>query len=96
MTVERAMTDNRAGLGSGRGTRHLRTRPYRAQSNGKVERLNHTINLEWAFASLYTGNQARLDALSGWLPPLHRHRPHTALRGRSPMQTLNNLLRNHS
>jgi transposase InsO family protein len=40
------------------GARHLRTRPYRPQSNGKVERLNHTRNLEWAYASLYTGNQA--------------------------------------
>jgi transposase InsO family protein len=72
------------------GARHLRTRPYRPQSNGKVERLNHTRNLEWAYASLYTGNQARLDTLSGWLHHSNHHRP-TALGGRSPMKTLNNL-----
>ena len=102
--VERVMTDNGAGYRSGvfravldqAAVRHLRTRPYRPQSNGKVERLNHTINLEWAYASLYTGNQARLDALSGWLHHYNHHRPHTALGGRSPMQTLNNLPRNHT
>jgi transposase InsO family protein len=64
MTVERVMTDNGAGYRSGAfrqvlaqaGVRHLRTRPYRPQSNGKVERLNHTINQEWAYASVYRGN----------------------------------------
>jgi transposase InsO family protein len=80
----------RAGVG------HLRTRPYRPQSNGKVERLNHTINLEGAYAGVDAGNQARLDALPGWVHAYNHHRPHTALGGRSPMQTLNNLPRNHT
>jgi transposase InsO family protein len=69
---------------------------YRPQSNGKVERLNHTINQGWADAMVYTGNQARLDALPGWVHAYNYHRPHTALGGRSPMQTLNNLPGNHS
>jgi transposase InsO family protein len=68
----------RAGVG------HLRTRPYRPQSNGKVERLNHTINLEGAYAGVDAGNQARLDALPGWVHAYNHHRPHTALGGRSP------------
>jgi transposase InsO family protein len=104
ISVERVMTDNGAGYRSGAfrqalaqaGVRHLRTRPYRPQSNGKVERLNHTINQEWAYAMVYTGNQARLAALPGWVHTYNHHRPHTALGGRSPMQTLNNLPGNHT
>jgi transposase InsO family protein len=74
----------------------LRTRPYRPQSNGKVERLNHNINLEWAYASVW-----RQPGPSGRPPRLgvhtyNHHRPHTALGGRSPMQTLNNLPGNHT
>jgi transposase InsO family protein len=102
--VAQVMTDNGAGYRSGAfrqvlaqaGVGHLRTRPYRPQANGKVERLNQTINLEWAYARVYTGNQARLDALPGWVHRYNYHRPHTALGGRSPMQTLNNLPRNHT
>ena len=63
-----------------------------AQSNGKVERLHHTLNQEWAYARVYHGNQARLDALPGWVHTANHHRPHTALGGRSPMQTSTNPL----
>jgi transposase InsO family protein len=50
--VAQVMTDNGAGYRSGAfhqvlaqaGVGHLRTRPYRPQANGKVERLNRTIN----------------------------------------------------
>jgi transposase InsO family protein len=44
------------------GVRQLRTRPYRPKSNGKVERLNDTINLEWAYAMVYTSTRPALMA----------------------------------
>jgi transposase InsO family protein len=104
ISVERVMTDNGAGYRSGAfrqvltqaSVGHLRTRPYRPQSNGKVERLNHTLNLEWAYARVYPDNHTRLTALPAWVHGYNYHRPHTALGGRSPMQTLNNLPSNHT
>jgi transposase InsO family protein len=103
-TVERVLTDNgngyRAGVFhqvvTGAGVTHKRTRPYRPQSNGKVERLNLTLEREWAYARPSGSNHQRLAALPAWLHDDNHHRPHRALNGRSPMQLLNNLPRSHS
>jgi transposase InsO family protein len=104
VTVERVLTDNGNGYRSrlfrqvvtGAGVNHKRTRPYRPQSNGKVERLNLTLEREWAYARLYRFNQQRLDALPAWLHDYNHHRPHRALDGQSPMQLLNNLPGTHT
>ncbi|MBY5163134.1 IS481 family transposase [Salsipaludibacter albus] len=102
--VERVMTDNGSCYRSrlfrdqlaDRGVRHLRTRPYRPQTNGKVERFNLTLKNEWAYVQPYTSNQQRLDALDGWLHHYNHHRPHTAHDGQAPMSHVDNLVRNHS
>ena len=104
VTVERILTDNGNGYRSGvfggvlarAGVRHKRTRPYRPQANGKAERLNLTLDREWAYVRPYASNQQRLDALSTWLHDYNHHRPHRALDGRSPMQALNNLPGSHT
>jgi transposase InsO family protein len=98
ITVERLMTDNGSSYRSRAfaqvlttaGVVHQRTRPYRPATNGKVERLNQTLEREWAYAAAYGSNQARLAALPAWLHDYNHHRPHRALGGRSPMQLLNN------
>lgn len=90
--VERVLTDNGWCYRSAAfqqvlataGVRHQRTRPYRPQTNGKAERFNATLGLEWAYARPYASNQARLDALPGWLHSYNHHRPHHALGGRTP------------
>ena len=102
--VQRVLTDNGngyrsrafAGVLAQAGVGHKRTRPYRPQSNGKVERLNLTLEREWAYARPYSSNQQRLDTLPAWLHDYNHHRPHRALNGRSPMQLLNNLPGSHS
>ncbi len=70
------------------GARHLTTRPYRPQTNGKVERFNRTLLDEWAYARLYRSNEARLATLTRWLETYNCRRPHTALGGRPPVARL--------
>jgi transposase InsO family protein len=75
---------------------HRRTRPYRPQTNGKVERFNLTLKHEWAYATAYTTNEHRLRALEAWLHHYNHHRPHMAHHGGVPMAALNNVPRKHS
>lgn len=100
--VQRVMTDNGSCYRGpytrfleSRGVRHVRTRPYRPQTNGKVERFNHTINAEWAYAAEFVSNDARLATLPAWLHAYNYHRPHWSLGGNSPMDTLNNVPGKH-
>ena len=47
--------------------KHVRTRPYRPQTNGKIERFHRTMASEWAFARHYRDERTRRSALRGWL-----------------------------
>ena len=67
---------------------HRRTRPYRPQTNDKVERFHRTLADEWAYARLYIGAAERCEEFPRWLPittattrtrwPISRH-PRTYL-----------------
>ena len=73
-----------------------KTRPYRPQTNGKVERLHRTLADGWAYKKLYNSENARRAALAGWLHQYNHHRPHSALGGLPPITRLNNLTGHHS
>ena len=104
--IERVLTDNAkaytdsvlfAETAAGLGIRLRRTRPYRPQTNGKVERFNKTLLDEWAYARLYRTNAERCRALARWLHRYNHQRPHTSLDGLTPMAVLvNNLGGNHT
>ena len=70
---------------------HRRTRPYRPQTNGKVERFHRTLADEWAYARLYTSDTARCDQFPIWLHTYNHHRGHTALGGQPPASRVPNL-----
>jgi transposase InsO family protein len=99
ITVERVMTDNGAcyrsrhwrDLLTAAGIAHKRTRPYRPQTNGKVERFNRTLLDEWAYARPYRSETERRDAFPHWLHTYNHHRGHTALKGRPPTSRVPNL-----
>jgi transposase InsO family protein len=73
------------------GITHRRTRPYRPQTNGKIERFHRTLAEGWAFRRFYNSESARRKALPGWIHEYNHHRPHTAIGKASPITRLINL-----
>jgi integrase-like protein/transposase IS481 family protein len=107
ITVEAVMTDNGACYLSVvhavccrvLGLKHLRTRPYRPQTNGKAERFIRTLLGEWAYGAIYGSSSERTAALAGFLWRYNFKRKHGAL-GRKPpaarLAELNNALGSYS
>ncbi len=102
ITVTAVMTDNgscyrsrtfAAALGN---IKHIWTRPYRPQTNGKVERFNRTLATEWAYAATYLSDEARAAEYPAWLHHYNHHRPHTGIGGSTPAQRVHNVTGNYS
>jgi transposase InsO family protein len=68
-----------------------RTRPYRPQTNGKVERFNRTLLEEWAYVRKYRSESERRRRLDSWLHLYNHHRGHTALGGQPPVTRVDNV-----
>ncbi|MEV4624657.1 IS481 family transposase [Asanoa sp. NPDC049573] len=99
VTVERVLSDNGSAYKSHAwhdacnqlSIRPRKTRPYRPQTNGKVERFHRTMTNGWAIARFYRSEHARRQALPAWLHHYNHHRPHTAVGGRPPITRLTNV-----
>ncbi|HEX8743740.1 MAG TPA: IS481 family transposase [Thermoleophilaceae bacterium] len=94
--VERILTDNGSAYRSSvhaiacrtLGVRHLRTRPYRPQTNGKAERFIRTLQGGWAYGAIYRSSSERTAALDGWLWRYNHQRRHSALGHKPPVARL--------
>lgn len=99
VTVERVLSDNGSAYRSHAwrdtcaelGVVPKRTRPYRPQTNGKIERFHRTMANGWAFRRLYLSEFQRRKALPGWVHEYNHHRPHSATDRRPPITRLTNL-----
>ncbi len=104
--VEQVLTDNGSAYRSrvhalacrALGIRHLRTRPYRPQTNGKAERFIRTLLQGWAYGAIYGSSSERTAALDGWLWHYNHRRRHSALGHQPPVAriTRTNLLGTYS
>lgn len=72
--------------------KHRYTRPYRPQTNGKIERLWRSINNELLINTQYDSMQDLKDAIIGYCYYYNEHRPHQAICGKIPKQMLTNKL----
>jgi len=97
--IERVLTDN----GSCYRSRHWinynqlagikvkKTRPYRPQTNGKIERFHRILLEEWAYIQDWTSELQRETAYRGFIHFYNNHRSHGALKWATPAATLNQL-----
>jgi transposase InsO family protein len=74
---------------------HLLIRPYRPQTNGKVERFFRTLKDEWLYATSYRSETQRRQALTRYLHYYNHHRPHTAINNQPPIMRVTNLPEQH-
>ena len=68
--------------------RHLFIKPHCPWQNGKVERYNRTLQVEWAYHQVFLSNAQRAAALAPWLESYNTRRRHTALGGLPPTSRL--------
>lgn len=103
ITVERVITDNGACYRSrawaasctASGVIHKRTRPYRPQTNGKVERFHRILLEEWAYIRDWTSESERVTGHHHFMHFYNRHRSHGALGWQTPLATLNQFARDN-
>jgi transposase InsO family protein len=103
ITVERVITDN----GPCYRSRHWRTtleelqitakftRPYRPQTNGKVERYHRILLEEWAYIRDWHSDRERSDHYEHFVHFYNHHRAHGALGWSTPISTLKDNVSGH-
>jgi transposase InsO family protein len=100
VTVRRILTDNHwsytknltlAALLKQHRIAHRTITPYRARTNGKVERFHQTMAREWGYGLTYRSSAHRAQALPHWLEHYNQRRPHSAIGNRPPISRVHNL-----
>ena len=96
-SIRQVMTDNHLSYSRSNDVRdaitalaaeHIFIRAHCPWQNGKVERLNRTLQVEWAYRQIFLSNDARTAALAPWLEHYNTQRRHSALGGLPPISRL--------
>lgn len=99
--AERLLTDNAWCYTKNKGLRelllrraitHKRTRPYSPKTNGKVERLQQTMDREWARGLSYNTSADRRAALPHWLQHYNTRRRHSGIGNQTPISRVHKVL----
>jgi transposase InsO family protein len=105
ITPQRVLTDNGSCYRSAQwhqacaqtGTIPKKTRPYRPQTNGKIERFHRILLEEWAYIRPWTSEDQRTAAYTRFLHFYNHHRSHGALDWATPISIIkDNLPAMHS
>ena len=75
-----------------RAIEHWTIRPYRPQTNGKVERYQQTLAREWAYGQTYANSDARRAALPHWPEHYNGRRNHSSIGDRPPLPRVRQVL----
>ena len=93
--IERLMTDNAWSyrwslreVCAAHDIKQVFIKPHCPWQNGKVERLNRTLQTEWAYRRIFTNNDQRAAALAPWIEHYNTERRHSALGGHPPTSRL--------
>lgn len=93
--VAQLMTDNAwayryslRDLCAAHGIKQVFIKPHCPWQNGKVERLNRTLQVEWAYRQVFLSNDERAAALAPWIEHYNTRRRHSALGGLPPISRL--------
>ena len=99
ISIERVITDNAknyrisrdfAAAAAAIGATRKFIRSHCPWTNGKVERFNRTLGVEWAYSRVFASNDERAALLPAWLEHYNLNRPHLGIGGRSPISRVNN------
>lgn len=90
--IERCLTDNGPAYRSKvfaqalaeTNTKHKFTRPHTPRTNGKVERFNLTMKVEWLYVRTYMSEEERTAALADFLNKYNHDRPHSGIGHKPP------------
>jgi transposase InsO family protein len=70
------------------GAEHITIKPHCPWQNGKVERFNRTVQIEWAYRQIFNTNAERTAALEPWLDFYNTRRRHSAIGDLPPISRL--------
>jgi hypothetical protein len=73
------------------GIKHRHTKPYRPQTNGKIERFWRTISEDFIDGTTFQNEQELKDELYKYLIYYNEHRPHQAIGGKKPIDIISGI-----